>query len=457
MLWTLRPLRAWPLPCRPPQRSFSFTRIRRLPRVVEEGAPKPPLFREEVAKAKKLPSFTDAVRTVPIGNQVLFVIAGTLGALAVGAHLTNYDLFKWWAYIVSTPQTGLRKDRPPSSEELARARYYAFGRKLQAGLATLKNTMEQLPETLKAMTIWSYVQVFQPILNASEGKRMCWLIGAVNCAVFMAWRIPRLNQFMMRSFTHNPLSGRSYTLLTAVFSHENFFHLAFNCMALASFGAAASQQLMVRTKAVEQERGVLSEPSPKWHLLALFISAGLFASLVSHVSYARWRYPRLIARLKSEHSSPSTLRSASSAASSTASAGASESTLTTAMKKAKEGEHCLGSSGAIYALFAITALGFPDAEITLVIPPWFPINIQTGFAAILAFDILGVLRGWRMFDHYAHLGGAAFGAFWYAYGAKIWYAFREWDLPVAYFFHGGALKSAKASPSSSTSRGPTSP
>ncbi len=55
----------------------------------------------------------------------------------------------------------------------------------------------------------------------------------------------------------------------------------------------------------------------------------------------------------------------------------------------------LGSSGAIYALFAVTALGFPDAEITFVIPPYFPINIQTGFFALVAIDTIGVLRGWK--------------------------------------------------------------
>ena len=57
-----------------------------------------------------------------------------------------------------------------------------------------------------------------------------------------------------------------------MFSHENIFHLLFNCMALASFGAAASQQLTLRFKEVEKERGTLSEASPRWHLLSLFIS-----------------------------------------------------------------------------------------------------------------------------------------------------------------------------------------
>ena len=70
---------------------------------------------------------------------------------------------------------------------------------------------------MKAMITWSYVQVFQPILNASEGKQMCWAIGAVNVLVWVAWRVPRWSVFMDRSFAHNPLSGRSYTLLTSTF------------------------------------------------------------------------------------------------------------------------------------------------------------------------------------------------------------------------------------------------
>ncbi|KAI0766644.1 hypothetical protein BD413DRAFT_480888 [Trametes elegans] len=453
MLWTVRPpsltLRAWTLPCRASQRSFSFSPHRRLPPTLAEGIPKPPVFREEVLKAKELPSFSDAVRNVPVRKQIWFVVAGTVGALVVGAHLTNYELFKWWTHIAATPN--LRKNRPPTSEELARVKYYVFGRRLQAGLASLKSSIEQLPETVKAVVTWSYVQVFQPILNASEGKRMCWAIGAVNLAVWAAWRVPRWNAFMIRSFTHNALSGRSYTLLTSVFSHDNIFHLAFNCMALASFGAAACQQLIIRYRKVEEQRGVLSEPSPKWHLLALFVSAGLFSSLVSHVAYARWQYPRLIARLKTA-SSPSGVRAGSSAASSSAgpasgaAAEAVEGAVAATANAAHQGKHSLGSSGAIYAMLAITTLGFPDAEITLVIPPWFPINIQTGFAAIVALDVVGILRGWRLFDHYAHLGGAAFGMFWYEYGAQIWYTVREWDLPVAFFFHGGALKKAGGSP-----------
>ena len=40
-------------------------------------------------------------------------------------------------------------------------------------------------------------------------------------------------------------------------------------------------------------------------------------------------------------------------------------------------------------------------------------------------DIMGILRGWRMFDHYAHLAGASFGVFYYYYGVEYWNSLRK--------------------------------
>ena len=125
--------------------------------------------------------------------------------------------------------------------------------------------------------------------------------------------------------------------------------------------------------------------------------AGLFSGLVSHIGHARWQYPRLIARLRNATTTPAPPSFAASLKSGASSViPKAEATVATASKSAaSEGTSSLGSSGAVYALFAVTALGFPDAEITLVIPPYFPINIQTGFFALVAMDTLGVLRGWR--------------------------------------------------------------
>lgn len=121
---------------------------------------------------------------------------------------------------------------------MRRIRYYSFGKvnpkvivcekpltkqdhlevqKLQDGLAAMKDAVEEWPQTLKALMIWTYVQVAQPILDMSEGRRVAWFIATINGAVYIAWQFPRLKPFMTRHFTHDPLSGLSYTLLTSMF------------------------------------------------------------------------------------------------------------------------------------------------------------------------------------------------------------------------------------------------
>jgi hypothetical protein len=89
--------------------------------------------------------------------------------------------------------------------------------KLQAGLARWKEITESWPVTIRSLAIWTYIQVFQPILDANDGKRACWAIGAVNTAIWVFWQIPRYRPFMMKHFTHNPLSGLSYTIFTSMF------------------------------------------------------------------------------------------------------------------------------------------------------------------------------------------------------------------------------------------------
>jgi rhomboid-like protein len=104
----------------------------------------------------------------------------------------------------------------------------------------------------------------------------------------------------------------------------------------------------------------------------------------------------------------------------------------------------LGASGAIYSSMVLTALAFPDLHIALTIPPSFPIPIQYGVGTLVLVDCIGVLKGWRyvalltdvsrylgadwdgcsFFDHYAHLGGALFGAGYFMMGGKLWDEFR---------------------------------
>jgi len=84
----------------------------------------------------------------------------------------------------------------------------------------------------------------------------------------------------------------------------------------------------------------------------------------------------------------------------------------------------LGSSGAIYAAVTLTALAFPGLHIALIIPPSFPIPIQYGVGGMVLLDCIGIICGWRFFDHYAHLGGALFGVGYYMYGPQLWDGMR---------------------------------
>ncbi|OBZ66849.1 Rho GTPase-activating protein 23 [Grifola frondosa] len=360
MLWSLRS--SW-LSRIPQHRSFSFTPNHRLP----NPTPLRPLlsFRQQLARTSKTKSFSEAVKRPSIRNQILFFGFVSFSAFHLAAELTNYDTVYWTKELMENGGA-IWRSRPPTTDELQRASYFAFGKQLQAGLSTLKDAIEDFPMTIKNLLVWSYVQAAQPILNTTDGRRMCWAIGAVSGVIWLAWQFPRLKPFMMKSFTHNPLSGLSYTLLTSVFSHSSFLHLLFNCMALASFGSAASQYLINEQKNPEKSPSRLTEATVKWHLLAFFISAGLFSGLVSHVVTARFIYPRLVARLTTSLKSSATGPMASSAAAAVSSKAATSQILPS-----------LGASGAV------------------------------------------------VFDHWAHLGGAAFGALYYAYGPQMWDRLRE--------------------------------
>ncbi|KAG6900333.1 hypothetical protein C0993_012530 [Termitomyces sp. T159_Od127] len=242
-----------------------------------------------------------------------------------------------------------------------------------------------------------------------------------------------------------------------MFSHKSFLHLLANCLALEGFGSAAYLYLV---KEQDKVAPAQLEVSSTWHFLAFFVSgefqpfylllqltflaAGLFSGLVSHVVATKFMYPRMVAKF----SAPSVHMKADTWASAVASPSASAaSAAKTAISRPILPS--LGASGAIYASVTLTALAFPDSQVSLIIPPSYPIDIQTGVGALVLLDIIGAARGWRLvsqylslcdlidkwkpvlrrfFDHWAHLGGAAFGAAYYYYGPELWkYMRRTFD------------------------------
>ncbi|KAG2346696.1 hypothetical protein BDR05DRAFT_958846 [Suillus weaverae] len=402
-------------PCiHPSSRSFVHSLPRNFPRIGRFMSEKSfqsilPTFRDQVARSTEVASFSSRFPRPTIRSQVLFFVGGSLLAYSMAASQTEIDTEYWSKQLVSVSHRWT--PRPPTTEDMRKAQYLELGKYLQTQVNQLKDTLAEWPLALRNLVLSVYVQAAQSYLDAPEGRRLCWLICGVNTAIYLVWKIPRLAPFMTRSFTHHPLSGRSYTLLTSMFSHKSFIHLLANSMALASFGSAATHYFTLeQLKHGEHEQ----EATAKWHFLAFFISAGLFSGLVSHVAACKVLFPRLV----NQYTASAVIKN------SPAAAAISSTAVKTATTAPREILPSLGASGAIYAAVTVSALAFPDAQVSLIFPPFVSIPIQAGVSGLVMLDMIGILRGWRMFDHYAHLGGAAFGAIYYMYGPQ-WWAFMR--------------------------------
>ena len=71
----------------------------------------------------------------------------------------------------------------------------------------------------------------------------------------------------------------------------------------------------------------------------------------------------------------------------------------------------LGASGAILGMASITAFSYPDLKFSVILLPFTAMPALWMLGGIAAMDTAGIVLGWRMFDHAAHLGGTAFGAY----------------------------------------------
>ncbi|KAG1780847.1 hypothetical protein EV702DRAFT_1076129 [Suillus placidus] len=402
-------------PCiHPSSRSFVHSLPRNFPRIGRFTSQKSfqsilPTFRDQVARSTEVASFSSRFPRPTIRSQVLFFVGGSLLAYSIAASQTEIDTEYWSKQLVSVSHRWT--PRPPNTEDMRKAQYLELGKYLQTQVNQLKDTLAEWPLALRNLVLSVYVQAAQSYLDAPEGRRLCWLICGVNTAIYLVWKIPRLAPFMTRSFTHHPLSGRSYTLLTSMFSHKSFIHLLANSMALASFGSAATHYFTLEQLKHDEHQ---QEATAKWHFLAFFISAGLFSGLVSHVAACKVLFPRLV----NQYTASAVIKN------SPAAAAISSTAVKTATTTPREILPSLGASGAIYAAVTVSALAFPDAQVSLIFPPFVSIPIQAGVGGLVMLDMIGILRGWRMFDHYAHLGGAAFGAIYYMYGPQ-WWAFMR--------------------------------
>ena len=142
-------------------------------------------------------------------------------------------------------------------------------------------------------------------------------------------------------------------------SHNSFVHMAVNNIALVGFASTTSHWMVVSESRVAPS---LPESTTLYHFIAYYLSAGTFASLISHIFSARFIWPRLV--------------------------GKSLSKTTRVILPA------LGASGAVYACLGLTAMAFPTGEVSLLFLP-FTMHVSTAFMGLVAFDAIGAVTAWR--------------------------------------------------------------
>ncbi|KAF7970042.1 hypothetical protein HWV62_25354 [Athelia sp. TMB] len=222
MLWnlplhsarTLRPCLRQPL-SRWPNYSSAHNGLGLTKRFLTNSPSPIPSFREQVARNIEIGSFSEQVQRPSIRNQIFFFLAGSGLAFSYAAVKTNIDTEKWQKSI--TAMSTIWSTRQPTTDEMRRTQNFALGARLQGWVNDLKDATEGWPIAIRNLIFVSYVSTANTYLSASEGRRLCWKICLLNAGVWVLWKIPRLSVVMRRSWTHHPLSGLSYTMLTAVF------------------------------------------------------------------------------------------------------------------------------------------------------------------------------------------------------------------------------------------------
>jgi rhomboid-like protein len=171
---------------------------------------------------------------------------------------------------------------------------------------------------------------------------------AINAMVFVAWRIPLPITWrtLNRYFMSVPALPYSFSILGSVFSHQTLSHLGMNMFVLYVFGTSLCEQIG-------------SGP-----FVGLYLSGGVLSSLAS---------------------------------------------LTYNVVRQRFHVCSLGASGAISALVGAYAYINPDTQLYVIFLPFFALKAKYFISVLAAVEALGIVRGWQVMDHVAHLGGLAWG------------------------------------------------
>lgn len=272
----------------------------------------------------------------------------------------------------SVRQPWIRKAEPspsdPSSSQLTKATAFSIGCCGAAFVGASVWQYERMRKEARAIVTQRWISwepkrgKLRQQLNAwwqsvPEGSRVAYVMIAANACVYLLWRIPRLEPFMLRYFCSHPASSAvCLPMFLSTFSHHSFLHLAANMVVLNSFVPTAVA-LMGREQ-----------------FLGFYLSAGVVSSLASYMHKVATRRVAM----------------------------------------------SLGASGAILAVVAALCVQYPDAQLSIIFLPFFAFSASAALKGVLVFDTAGVLLRWRLLDHAAHLGGTLFGIAYAMYGQEVW-------------------------------------
>ncbi|XP_055954266.1 presenilins-associated rhomboid-like protein, mitochondrial isoform X1 [Patella vulgata] len=204
----------------------------------------------------------------------------------------------------------------------------------------------------------------------SPGQKLTYGIVCCNLAVFLLWRAPNLHSFLLRYFACS--TGKpAMSMILSSFSQHSFMHFAVNMYVLCSFAGVAIQLL------------------GKEQFLAVYLSGATVSSMTSILNkFMRKRF------------FPS-----------------------------------VGASGALMAILGAICYSYPDSRLSIafvgdIIPHSF--SADSGMKGIILLDLVGLVMGWKMFDHAAHLGGIFFGIWYMRYGRELIWGKRQ---EVMKFWH----------------------
>lgn len=195
---------------------------------------------------------------------------------------------------------------------------------------------------------------------------MVYGILGLNLAVFGLWQFPRYWRFLQRyALLEKNHVYSKWSLVGSAFSHQEFWHLGMNMLALWSFGTSLSYMIGASD------------------FFSLYMNCAIGGSL-----FSLW-YPQIA---KIMLMGPS-----------------------------------LGASGALFGVMGCFSFLVPNAQILLFVFP-IPGGAWVAFLGSAVWNAAGCILRWGSFDYAAHLGGSAVGVLYGWYIAQQAKKRREREL-----------------------------